>query len=310
MMVKTKRSSAFTLIELLVVIAIIALLVSILLPSLKRARNAALVVKSMSNLRQINIAAATYREENKGFMPLALTVPRGNFPNPPWFANNAQVQGWCTWSYGGKNADEYWFSRSGGAFDVEAADRLLNIYVYPELTFNAPAMPSRMGPTDPNRKSAQAEIFKDPSDRFSYQRSASLAGNPIPGKISSYDDVGTSYHFNVKWWDQIPSTGTDSNGVPRFNKAFAFGCNRLRVSDAFVPSRMVWVHDQYSDVVANNNSTAFKLKNGFDDINKSVMAFMDGHVAYHPVFPGNLPTSYSNQFYTFVFEDLRIPSGW
>lgn len=305
-----QRRTGFTLIEMLVVIAIVALLVSLLLPALKRGRNAAMVVKSLSNLRQINIASATYREEQKGFMPLALNVPRGNFPNKPWFANHSQVQGWCTWAFGGKNPDAYWYTRSGGAFDVEAADRLLNPYVYPEITFNAPPMPTRMPPTDPNRKTAQAEVFRDPSDKVSYQHSANFHTNPTPIQLSSYDDVGTSYHFNVKWWDQIPHSGTDSAGIPRFNKAFTFGCNRLRVSDAFAPARMVWVHDQYADVVANNNSAQFKLRNGFNDINKSVMAFMDGHASYHPVFPGDLPTSYSNQFYTFVFEDLRIPAGW
>lgn len=299
-----KRGRGFTLIELLVVIAIIALLVGLLLPSLKNARNSAKLVKSMSNLRQINIAAATYREDNRGYMPLALTVPRGNYPNPPWYGTTASVQGWCTWSYGGKNASEYWFANAGGAFDVEAADRLLNSYVYPEVTYIAPPMPTRMPATDTNRVTQKAEVFYDPSDVVSYQRSPSLRTNPQAGAISSYEDVGTSYHFNIKWWDQIPNSGS------RFYKAFAFGCDRLRLSDAYHPARMVWVHDQYSDVIANNISTSFRLKNGFGDVNKSVMAFMDGHVGYHKVLPGDLPQSYSNDNYTFVFEDLRLPPNW
>lgn len=304
------KRPAFTLIELLVVIAIIALLIGLLLPGLKNARNAARLVKSLSNIRQINIGGGTYREDNKGFMPLALTVPRGNFPNPPWFANQNDVQGWCTWSYGGKDTSEYWFNAAGGAFDVEAADRLINPYIYPEVTYLAPAMPTRMPANDPNRATQKAQIHLDPSDIVSYQRSASFSTNPTPTPLSSYEDVGTSYHFNVKWWDQIPNTGVDSQGRNRFNKAFTFGCERLRVSDAFQPSRMVWLNDQYSDVIANNLSTQFKLKNGYGDRNKSVMGFMDGHAAYHTVFPGNSTRSYSNQFYTFVFEDLRLPPNF
>jgi prepilin-type N-terminal cleavage/methylation domain-containing protein/prepilin-type processing-associated H-X9-DG protein len=54
------RRSAFTLIELLLVIAIISLLVSLLLPTLSQARDAARTIISGNNLRQIAAAHATY----------------------------------------------------------------------------------------------------------------------------------------------------------------------------------------------------------------------------------------------------------
>jgi len=73
---------AFTLIELLVVVAIIALLIAILLPSLRAAREQARAVKCLANLRSIGQSIFFYVEQHKGVLPGPL--------HPPVYRNTAK----------------------------------------------------------------------------------------------------------------------------------------------------------------------------------------------------------------------------
>ena len=79
---RRRRKYAFTLIELLVVVAIITLLVSILLPSLARAREQARGTVCLSNLRQMLIAGHAYTAVHAGRFPIyhdTVTVPDFTF---------------------------------------------------------------------------------------------------------------------------------------------------------------------------------------------------------------------------------------
>jgi prepilin-type N-terminal cleavage/methylation domain-containing protein/prepilin-type processing-associated H-X9-DG protein len=64
-----RRKNAFTLVELLVVIGIIALLISILLPALNRARSQAQLVQCASNLRQLATATMLFADAHQRHIP-------------------------------------------------------------------------------------------------------------------------------------------------------------------------------------------------------------------------------------------------
>jgi prepilin-type processing-associated H-X9-DG protein len=85
-----------TLVELLVVIGIIALLITILLPSLRNARESAIRVKCMSNIRQLTSLSILYATQNRGALP--------PFHNRPAMANDP------TDTF--VNATPYWFSQT------------------------------------------------------------------------------------------------------------------------------------------------------------------------------------------------------
>ena len=80
---------AFTLIELLVVIAIIALLVSILIPSLQSARELARNAKCKSNLRNVGIGLQMYFNDFVDWMPPYTVAPD---PNSIWYWADCWVQ--------------------------------------------------------------------------------------------------------------------------------------------------------------------------------------------------------------------------
>lgn len=95
---KCKADDGFTLIELLVVIAIIAILASLLLPALARARGTARKAACVSNQRQLGIAWSLYLNDHQDRFPdrrdLKTSLPGGYRPWQSWPPSDPRA-GWA-----------------------------------------------------------------------------------------------------------------------------------------------------------------------------------------------------------------------
>lgn len=278
-----RRARGFTVIELFVVIAVIALVISTLLPAIARAGAASRLAQSLTNICQIMAAHHAYRLDHKDDPPMQADG---------YDSERQIVGGWDTWNYGGKNCDsreiQYWRTRP---LDDPAYCRPLNRYTYPGMVLEAPVghigahdggahMHGR--PSDPDRSRVEMPIYRSPGDRWTCQEPV---WPHINTAISAYDDVGTSYCLNMRWWDQ-PDIQAIVPGPKGFTAAYQEGLNRQKRSSEFDPTgKFVWLHDQVTDAVASASTATFTMMGEFGEVNKSAQAYLDGHAAYNRVTP-------------------------
>lgn len=211
----------FTLIELLVVIAIIALLISIVLPSLGSARQTARTVICQSNLRQLGIAIQSYIDDQKDptFIPVRGEYGTGNYPS-------AAKPGQLLWQVGVVFILQPYLSNSGNApFTCPAAKGLSSVrdpanvkylrdfgarfYTYPVTTDTGPF-------------EAYTEYFFNDSRGRSLPRAGQKVGDPNPEfGVSSRPMRLIKFPQGVVW-------ATDAlDEFPRHQ----FGKNKSRISE-------------------------------------------------------------------------------
>jgi prepilin-type N-terminal cleavage/methylation domain-containing protein len=174
------EKTAFTLIELLVVVAIIALLISILLPSMSRAKEQSKTVKCMSNLRQIGFAMHGYFYETNDWFP---------------FEKRNEFYYLHGFYYGGHPGRPPWWGYTDTSYRDTPGGRPFNRYIYPNLPkWDVP-------PSNPLYEVVRnMPVFSCPSDTGGFWNTSA---DEDPFSKSLYYETGSSYdlnyHFALNW---------------------------------------------------------------------------------------------------------------
>jgi prepilin-type N-terminal cleavage/methylation domain-containing protein/prepilin-type processing-associated H-X9-DG protein len=242
------RVDGFTLVELLVVIGIIALLISILLPALSKARESANQLKCSAQQRQIVMGMILHANDHRGFMPLAgylWTEGQGTDPKSVLDFKRERYE------YVGTTA-----------LQVAATGAAIGKYLGQDMDFTSvPALEATMA------KGLVRKIFICPSDR---------QGGRFGRTVGNGGSYWSSYGFNEGPLGWADSTGSNQGGV--------YGHSRLRGNTARFPhaSQLMLLSDaKPRGPTATEDPNSWMLFND-SDVDATLGDWYDGVINKNP----------------------------
>jgi prepilin-type N-terminal cleavage/methylation domain-containing protein/prepilin-type processing-associated H-X9-DG protein len=272
----SQRNSGFTLVELLVVVGIIAVLISILLPSLNRAREQAKTALCGSNMRQQHNAFVMYSVENNQWIPAPCAVTwAGPNPNLYKFHPGLYQTGFVYSFFLGKYAS--YKEIRPGMFDGQAASqsdtRPLSVFQCPSV---GPMMQDAPYAVDPS--------FFQNAYGNGYQALSGYGMNPyippknnlpfLPGFSGVVASDGSQLTWGVLW--HLKYTGTGKLGKVRKSARTVLVADGSGVNGMLGDSFEINSETPESNPVVHY-ATDYRRHNRRTGLNA---VYVDGHVDY------------------------------
>jgi prepilin-type N-terminal cleavage/methylation domain-containing protein len=263
---RRRSTHAFTLVELLVVIGIIALLIAILLPALSKARDQAVRIKCLAQLRQLGNLAFVYAASNHQHLPIGAMTSSGSSASLTVNINEEFITEEMYTGMGFKPLES---PPNSGIWNGQPLDKLWTCPANPEQNnlLNSTASPSVLVSVDPI-------ITWSP---ITASGSGFPAASASPGCISTgfvYCGVGVGFPNNAINSLASPSLNTGSSYVRNYNSVatdlWSPGTDKVLFADKVYWHYQLGFYSPHGIIRYNNSPTT----KGLNEV------YADGHGAW------------------------------